>query len=459
MYLIKGLLLAFLAFQFFSCENEPLTGEFPEDDQNEAEDGEFIATIDGEEFIANLASATINSDNELVIVGEKAGGENITLGITNAAVGTFNLATNETNENAGAYFDGSTNVVPYVTAETFGGSGQLKITELNTEEQTVTGTFSFIGVRVKLDDDGNPVLDGSGNPVMEEVGITSGAFNSVSYVFDDTGGGTGGTNDEFFAKVDGVDFIAESILVSEPIVGDIHMIKVIANSAAGELIRIDVPRSLGVGTFEMVRISDGTELIAVYNAGDGNENLTSDPGTITITEFDLEAGVLKATFNFTATDPLNQRPDVVEVTEGNLTAYFEGVPGANNQFSANVDDVPYIPEEINIEVAPVNQYPRLTITTTKEDQKMELSFPLTVTEGAYDMEAEVIDGDEVVGIYTPVVGTSIPYVSETGSLVITNYDMENGIIEGSFNFTGKDVAGQDPTIYQVTGGTFLIVLP
>lgn len=459
MYLLKGMFLVFLAFQFLSCEDEPLTGEFPQDEQNNAEEGQFIAQVEGVEFIAATATATLNADNDLVIMGEKPGGKNITLGITDAAVGAFSLTTGGTNENAGAYFDGTTNLLPYVSAEAFGGSGHLNITELDTEEQTVTGTFSFIGVRMKVDSDGNPVLDGNDEPVMEEVEISSGAFNTIPYVLDGAGGGTGNSNDEFFAKVDGVDFIADSISVTEPIVGDIHMIKVEARSTTGELLRIDVPRFLGEGTFQMENISDGTKLIAIYNEGVGGENLSSNPGSITISQLDLELGVLKATFNFTGTDPFNQMPDVVEVTEGSFTVHFEGIPGGNNTFSANVDGNAYNPDEISITTANVNQYPRLTISTTKGDQDMELSFPLTVTEATFDMESEVIVGDEIVGSYTPVIGTSATYVSNPGTMVITNYDMENGVIDGTFNFTGKDATGQDPTIYQISGGSFHIVLP
>lgn len=459
MYLIKGMLLAFLAFQFFSCENEPLTGKFPQEQQNDADEGQFRAQIEGQEFIAATATAILNSDNELIIIGEKPGGKNITLGVKDAAVGTFSLSTGSTNENAGVYIDGATNSFPYTTAEAFGGSGQLKITELDTAEQTVTGTFNFTGVRMKVDNDGNPILDGNGVPVMEEVEITSGAFNYIPYELDGTGGGSGNSNDEFFAKVDGVDFIADSISVTEPVVGDRHMVKVEAKSSNGELLRIDVPRSLGEGTFEMERISDGTKLIAVYNAGDGAENLSSNPGSISINEFDLERGVLKAIFNFTGTDPLNQLPDVVEVTEGSFTVHFEGIPGGNNTFSANVGSNAYYPDEIIVTTSTVNQYPRLSITTTKGDQNMEISFPLTVTEAAFDMETEIIDGDEIVGSYTPGMGTSITYVSSPGSLVITNYDMDNGTIAGTFNFTAKDAAGEDPTNYQISVGTFFIVLP
>ncbi len=460
---IKVMLLAFLTFQFFSCENEPLTGEFPQEDQNDAEEGQFKAKIDDADFIASVATATLTSDNELVITGSKPGGENITLGIKDAAVGTFSLTSNGVNENTGNYFDGSTNIIPYISVQAIGGSGQLKISALDPVAKTVSGTFSFIGVRIQLDPDGNPVLDGNGDPVLEDVEISRGSFTEIEYILDDTGGGGGGGNDpknEFFAKIDGVDFLANTIEVTEPMVGDVHMIKVEAKTAEGQLIRIDVPRSLGVGSFDMVRISDGTELIGIYNAGDGAENLTSDPGTIDITEFDLEEGVLKATFIFTATDPLNQLPDIVEVTEGTMTVYFEGVPGANNAFSANIDGTSYTPDDIVVETSVVNQYPTLTITTTLGDERMILTFPLTVTEGnTYEMSTEVIVGDEVVATYTPVVGTSITYISDPGSMVITRYDLTEGIIEGTFNFSSKDASGQDPTIYQITAGEFLVVLP
>mgnify|MGYP003641807602 CR=1 FL=1 len=464
MYFLKGVLLAFIAFQFFSCENEPLTGEFVQEEQNNAEEGQFKAQIEGQEFIANSVSATLTTDNQLVITGSKTGGENITLAVVNAAVGSFDLSMGGTNQNSGSYFDGSNNLLPYISADALGGYGLMNLTSLDVSAQTVTGTFSFVGVRIKVDGDGNPILDSNGDPVLEQLAITSGAFNEIPFILDETGGGGGGggggdPDNEFLAKVDGVNFQADELTVTEPMVGNVHMIKIEARSDAGELMRLDIPRSLGVGTFNMVRISDGTDLIGLYNAGAGAENLTSNPGTITITEFDLELGILKATFAFTGTDPLNQAPDVVEVTDGSLTIFFEGVPGANNMFRANVDGTAYTPENIAITTAVFNQYPTITITTTVGDQRMVITFPATITEGTHQMGTAVVDGDEIVGTYTPVVGTSITYVSNPGVINITNYDMAAGIIEGTFNFTAVDGTGQDPTIYQISGGEFLAVLP
>lgn len=459
-YLLKGILLVLVAFQFFSCDNEPLTGEFQQEEQNEAEEGQFRAEIEGVEFIAATVSATLSQNNALIITGTKPGGESISLSVINAAVGTFNLEGSNLYTNTGIYFDGSINPDPFITADSLGGFGVLRITEIDTTAKTVTGTFSFMGGRAKVDGDGNPILDGNGDPVVENTEIANGAFNAIAYIEGTGGGGgTGNPDNDFFAKVDGVEFIADSIKVTEPVIGDIHMIKIEATTATNQLIRIDVPRSLGVGTFNMVNLSDGTKLIGLYNAGVGGENLTSNPGTITITEFDLELGVLKATFAFTANDPLGQVSDIVEITEGSFTANFEGIPGGNNVFLANVDGVSYTPETIEITTGVVNQFPTITITTTVADERMVLTFPATITEGTFEMAPEVILGDEVVGSYTPVVGTSITYVSNPGTIIITNYDIANGTIEGTFNFTAIDATGQDPNVYQITGGEFFIVLP
>lgn len=236
------------------------------------------------------------------------------------------------------------------------------------------------------------------------------------------------------------------------------MIKVEARNSQGALIRIDVPRNLGVGTFAMENLSDGTKLIALYNDGLGGENLTSNPGTITITEFDLELGSLKATFAFTGTDPLGIDQTVVEVTEGSFTAIFVGVPGATNAFLATVDGAAYVPETITITQSMLNGIPNLTIITTRGEQSMGLTFPLIIDEAAYPMGPVFENGDEKVGSYNPLVGTSITYVSNPGVLTITNYDITGGIIEGTFVFTAVDPTGMDETEFGITSGSFLAVI-
>ncbi len=455
----------FMAYAFMACENEPLTGHFPDGPgQGGAGQGQFRASVAGQEFIADLTSATLSESNTLEISGLKAFGEKITLSVENAEVGTFSLDWDGMGSNFGKYNDRTPGSLPYMSLGGGGGSGELIITELDSVANKVSGTFRFTGIRIKMDDTGNPILDGNGMPVIEQMQITEGVFNSIAYELGEGDGSGDGDGDnpppnEFFARVDGVDFIPDSLWVSEPINADVPMLKIEAMAATHELIRIDIPKSLGVGTFDMVNLSDGTKLIGVYKDNRGGANLTSNPGTITISEFDLVTGVLKATFQFDANDPLGEDPAEVRVRRGEMTIYFEGVPGASNSFAALVDDVSYTPETVQIERSVVNQYPRVTLITQYEDQRMELSFPATITVGIFEMEMEVVDGNEVVGTYYPVDGVSIPYFSESGSIEITSYDYVTGIVEGTFSFTAVDASGMEPTVYEITEGEFLAILP
>ncbi|QAA80585.1 hypothetical protein EI546_02050 [Aequorivita sp. H23M31] len=463
-YLIGGILLLLLAFPFISCENEPLTGTFPEGQgPNGPAAGKFKATVAGVEFTADLALATLSESRTLVLKGTKGNGEKINLSVADAALGTFDISWDGTSKNWGVYKDTKPTSLPYASLIDGGGRGTLEITLLDEERKKVSGTFEFVGVRIKMDDAGNPILDGNGAPVMESIDITSGSFTSLSYTIvedEDEGGGDGDTPlNEFFAKVDGVGFIPESITVTEPINADVHMVKIEALNAENEFLRIDIPKALGVGTFNMENLSDGTKLIALYRDNRGGENLTSNPGKITITEFDLIHGVLKATFQFTGKDPLGNDPRVVKVKEGNFTVYFEGVPQPENLFTANIDGNPYAPETIEISMTVVNQYPRVNIVTNDRDRRMTLSFPATITEGAFDMGEEVILGNEIVGTYYPIDGVSIPYVSQTGTIEITSYDYLTRIIEGTFSFTAVDATGLHNGIYEITSGEFLAILP
>lgn len=227
--LLNWVLVAFLAVQFTACEDEPLEGEFPQEEVNEAEEGQFVATIAGQAFLAENATAVMNDMNEMVIIGTRpTTGETITLTIENAAEGSFNITAGMGNINSGAYQDSNQMANPYISAGLFGGSGQLNITEIDTDAFTVTGTFSFVGVRIQLDSEGNPVIDGDGNPVLETITITNGGFNSIELDIDNSGGPVG-TTEEFFAKVDDIEFTPDLMLSTTRVeIGGEPMINIVA---------------------------------------------------------------------------------------------------------------------------------------------------------------------------------------------------------------------------------------
>ncbi len=463
--LLNWMLFALLAFTFSACENEPLEGQFVTDDGDvSADDGQFVAKIDGVTFLAETTDNVYNPDSgALVISGTKQDGESIVIAINNAGVGTFDLTTVAGTSNSGSYFPAGTILNPYLSIGAAGGSGELTITEFDLDNLTVSGTFSINGVRPQLDSDGNPVLDGEGNIVYEGVAISEGSFNAIPLTLDTSGGG-GGVDPEaaFFALVNGVEFEDISFTAKQVVVGGEPMVNLIATNEAGASIRIDIPEGLGIGTFNFVDpISDGTKLIAIYNDGGGN-TLTSESGSITITEFGSITGKLAATFMFVGTDPLDpSNTTTVQVTEGSFNIdYIDSSGGIEDSFSAEIDMVEYNPTSITITQAPFMNTTIISITTVDDlsNQSLTISFPIDIEVGSHSMTTEFVDGTESVGLYNPDIGNSILFASSPGILNIGSYELSSGIVEATFSFTAIDPAGNNSTEYAITNGQFIVTI-
>ncbi|MEM7087906.1 MAG: DUF6252 family protein, partial [Bacteroidota bacterium] len=453
--LLNWTLFALLAFTFSACDNEPLEGEFVIDGGGEitAEEGQFVANIGGVSFLAEATTTLYDSETGgIVISGAKEDGESIFLAVNNAGVGTFDLTTIDITSNRGVYFPPGSVFNPFVTDGLAGGSGQLDITTFDIDNLTISGTFAMIGVRPLLDADGNPVLDGDGNPTFENVTITEGSFNAIPITLDATtgGGGVGVDPDpEFFAKVEGEEFIDETFTAERVTVAGVPMINIVAVSTEGAVIRIDIPEGLGTGTFNFVDpISDGTKLIALYTTPDGRTYTSGefpDTGSITLTEFGGATGKLAATFSFLAADvvpPIDTRD--FEITEGSFNIDYINDSGVvENSFSADIDGVEYTPSSIEVTIAPFGTNTRIIITTIDalSNKSLTISFPIDIEVGAHEMTTTPLDGSEKVGLHNPDIGNSILFASEPGTLTITSYELSSGIVEATFSFTGVDPAG------------------
>jgi hypothetical protein len=367
-----------LIFIHFSCVNEPLEGDFPQDDGVlNIEEGEFRANVGIANFSTGLAVGVLSNTDLLTITGTVPDtGESIVLTIENPGVGTFNITAGLGTQNSGVYIETNPEN-PFVSDGTFGVFGQLNITEFDAQNATVSGTFSFTGVRVVLDVDGNPVLDSNGQPTLETEEITNGIFNKIPYTTEDQGGGGTPITDEFFAKVDGVNFDAESVTTSLNTVAGVSVVKIVAVNELGEIIRIDIPEDLGIGTFAMEPLSDGTKLIGLFNPATVGENLTSNPGTINITRFNVFTGIIEATFEFTATDPLGQDSSIAEITEGSFKVDYISSPGDTvTSFTAFIDGEFFGPDSIFVGETIFNGLSRFNITAIISDtgQKNGLVF-------------------------------------------------------------------------------------
>jgi hypothetical protein len=442
-----------------SCVNEPLEGDFPQDDGSiTIDEGEFRANVGIENFSTGLASGVLSDTNLLTITGTVIEtGESIILTLENPGVGTFNITAGLGTQNSGVYIQTNPEN-PFVSDGTFGVFGQLNITDFNTQNATVSGTFSFTGVRVVLDVDGNPVLDSNGQPTFETEEITNGIFNKIPYTSEEQGGGGTPITDEFFAKVDGVNFDAESITTSLNTIAGISVVKIVAVNELGEIIRIDIPEDTGVGTYAMESLSDGTKLISLFNPATVGENLTSNPGTINITKFNTFTGIIEATFEFTATDPLELDPTVAEITEGSFEVDYISSPGDTvTSFTAFIDGQFFGPDSIFVGESVFNGVSRFNITAIISDtgQKMGLFFPTDIEIGTYEMTSNLINGSEKFCQYTPEIGVTTTYISSPGTLTILDYNQDAGFIEGTFTYSAIDLTNPDQ-VYEITEGEFTL---
>ena len=301
-------------------------------------------------------------------------------------------------------------------------------------------------------------MDSNGQPTFETEEITNGIFNKIPYTSEEQGGGGTPITDEFFAKVDGVNFDAESITTSLNTIAGISVVKIVAVNEIGEIIRIDIPEDTGVGTYAMESLSDGTKLISLFNPATIGENLTSNPGTINITKFNTFTGIIEATFEFTATDPLELDPTVAEITEGSFEVDYISSPGDTvTSFTAFIDGQFFGPDSIFVGESVFNGVSRFNITAIISDtgQKMGLFFPTDIEIGTYEMTSNLINGSEKFCQYTPEIGVTTTYISSPGTLTILDYNQDAGFIEGTFTYSAIDLTNPDQ-VYEITEGEFTL---
>lgn len=171
-----ALITTFL-FVAISCEDEPLEGEYYNDDGDLIEDASFIAELEDFTFVGSPAGAE-TLDGITTITGNRFNGDLIVLTLHGSGTGTFDMVSQ-----GEATFGINVEPIAFST-NTDGGSGQVDISLYDADAGLISGTFSFIARRAILDGDGNPVLDGNGNPTFDSVTITDGKFVNIPLVSD-----------------------------------------------------------------------------------------------------------------------------------------------------------------------------------------------------------------------------------------------------------------------------------
>jgi len=292
---------AFALFSFFallltSCDNEPLEGEFVSDIPDIME-ASFTAEVEGVEFVADTMYA-VTQNSVTSITGVKSNGDRIVMTVQGVGPGSYNLTGNEGVATFGI------NVAPEAfSTDNPGGSGQLVITNYDTENNVMSGTFSFVALRPLLDNNGLPLLDENGNPTFDSVTISNGEFTDIALVTD------GSTNippleDFLIAKIDGVDFEANDLTISTAGIVAVQG----SNTVTNQSIIIYFPEGTEAGTYDLTFTGD-------YSAGYFNSEITFTSQTGVLTILENSATLLRFTFSFEASE-LEDGEVMHTITEG-----------------------------------------------------------------------------------------------------------------------------------------------
>jgi hypothetical protein len=300
--LLANIVVFLFAFSLASCDNEPIDSaidlsNFDDDDNgNGGEQAVFKVDFDGQTWVANSTEA-IKYTNSFQIGGLKTStGQTIAFSLNGDTPGTYdstsNLIVYEPNSNnpTGDLYWALNPTNPGVSA------GSVTITSIDNVNNKVSGTFAFTGYW----------SDTSVTNILPKV-FTNGVFTNIPFVV-----GTNPSNDTFYAKVDGVEFVEDQIDVTEVLAsGFPDSYSIVASKANGQTVGFRFAKTLGVGTYNFTG-PFGQDLSG--NCLFNNLLYTTDSGTFTITQ--KTATRIKGTFNYLASNFTTSQTKTI--TEGSF---------------------------------------------------------------------------------------------------------------------------------------------
>ena len=280
-------LLSFFLILFISCNNEPYEGPIP-GPVTPVVNGEFKVDFDGQTYVSTTTQAIVNNDY-VSITATKANGEFFQITIPEAVVGSYNLNIDPVNF-ALIYSTGS-GAIPFMAVDDQNGpfagfanytdTAQIVITNIDTVNKKISGTFKFTGVKF---------TDNTGNTVTTKV-FTNGSFTNLSYTADVP---PPTTNNTFFAKMDGVDFIPTNVTG----VQSTGVISVIGRRGSVENIGLTFPNTTTAGTvYNFTPLSDERGQYIMDSSFTG---IYGGTGTMTIISHNTTTKRVKGTFSFLA---------------------------------------------------------------------------------------------------------------------------------------------------------------
>jgi hypothetical protein len=296
----KFLFLLLIAVSFTACE-DPVHEEYSlYEDQNSS--AIFKADIDGQTWDAPISIGYIEN-GVISITGLDANtGKSITITLQASGTGTYTLDYEDAIEGSyglayNPYLNPPSSYLATNLAEP--SSGEVVISEIDETNKTFSGTFNAVAYT---------------GDEQSFVTITNGIFSNVPYENEFPPN----EDNSFYAKVDGEEFVENSVNGALTTLSDYSSIAITAVKNNLETIGITIPLSLSTpGTytnFSAIPVQD--VIVGQYNLS-STEFYSSQSGSITITLHDTDANRIEGTFNFVAV-PYPSGGTGYEITEGSF---------------------------------------------------------------------------------------------------------------------------------------------
>jgi len=186
-----------------------------------------------------------------------------------------------------------------------------------------------------------------------------------------------------------------------------------------------------------------------------NGNVTyatnADPdcnGIVNISSINTTDSVISGTFEFYAYSPFGK--GFVSVSEGSFSnvPFTTELPATpDNSLIVDIDGSTFTASSVNAMVAMGK------INISASDAQITQTVGITIDEG---LEAGTYDiggfFGSVTGQYN--IGTEVLMMANEGEMIITKHDMENNILEGTFEFEASEMIGTNSA--SLTNGSFVV---
>lgn len=271
------------------------------------------------------------------------------------------------------------------------------------------------------------------------------------------GGGGGNPNAVFEAVVDTNNFVAD---ISNAITEN-GQTTISGSLTDGTSIQLTYSGS-GTGDYVLSNYTDGDGVGVYVEMGENQQFMTSPPdatGSLMVSEYDAEAGIISGTFAFTAQQEVEQEDGsfetlTKEVTEGiftNVALESDETPptgGEDAIFQVNLDEELFSDNQVSAN----NNEDGLVMEATVGNKQMVVQvfnpevgdFQLGSNE---DAEALILYNLDSTDEESPV------FTSSEGTLTITSFDTTNKTAAGTFSGTLVEAAGEEADI-SMTEGVF-----